>query len=815
MTPTTVLTLAGSFSPVGPLYMPYELSGDVTNGNTVVPVIYNNIGLFEVNVLDGVTQLDAAINSTAGKKVVFGHSLGAIVIYRWLKDHGPTSSVSPSDLSFITIGNPANKYTGFLAAVSGAGLSSISDIIIGDNTPPADTPYAVTEVIRQYDGWADAPNVPTASGYPEALINAGIQLGIPINHVDYLDNHLIDPAVNVSFTEGNFTYTWCRTTLLDESLRDIIETAYDRPVQLTPPAPPPPSPDPPAVQITDALTAQLLQGDLISRAEAADKLAEKGAAVDPEWTITVCDWLWKPVGTVGGDLIDLQGTDPNNKLPVATMVCKGGSRFVDQFMGCRNTAVFILVETNGIRMPYYVVSHDYEFIEGVWTSTCHLKGIWDILNFYQIWPDWTSPIQAQLFSHAIFMWGLQTCIETMVSECALRIQSGINEFINNAVAPFAPQLDFRAWYGTLLQSNGNIAEMLKTPMYVVRTNPFTDTSPLFCKTVRMESCGSVISDITEPYGVACSMDLWLPGDPQPDEWALLDQPTYVFSTKDRSQITGPTKTALDSVIRTVVDLEGSLLGNTLDPILNPTGINDQSGLPIGVYIAPTIGVDFIKPWACLVAPDQGDKYTSLLTCKISDHTPQGWQHIIGGRSPKWLNDLMNATYAWIIDSISILIGFSGIPSNILDGFLNNAFLAFELMQHYQRRSDVGPYHPGIEVFHATASAPYNIETLFAFIDALWDSRGYTSATAVFRNGIPFALGRDVFKGALMSILYHHRTLVYTDYIENVMFHLSDTARDILVQIGDGRAEEAPLAKHQRFITGVFESINVLTLAPQS
>jgi hypothetical protein len=37
----------------------------------------------------------------------------------------------------------------------------------------------------------------------------------------------------------------------------------------------------------------------------------------------------------------------------------------------------------------------------------------------------------------------------------------------------------------------------------------------------------------------------------------------------------------------------------------------------------------------------------------------------------------------------------------------------------------------------------------------------------------------------------------------------------MLQIGDGKAEESPLAKHQRFITGIMESINVLTLAPQS
>jgi hypothetical protein len=73
----------------------------------------------------------------------------------------------------------------------------------------------------------------------------------------------------------------------------------------------------------------------------------------------------------------------------------------------------------------------------------------------------------------------------------------------------------------------------------------------------------------------------------------------------------------------------------------------------------------------------------------------------------------------------------------------------------------------------------------------------------------------VFRGGLVSILYHGRTKLYTDYIENVSFTLSATERTVTLQIGDGRAEEAPLAKHQRFITGVIESVNTLTLAPQS
>jgi hypothetical protein len=390
----------------------------------------------------------------------------------------------------------------------------------------------------------------------------------------------------------------------------------------------------------NTLNAQLLQGDLVTRADAAETLANMASQVDTEWRVTVYDNLWRPVQPVGDDMIDLVGTDPRNNLPSATLKVQGSSTLIDRFMGCRTTMVGVTVETAGLRFPFYVDTFDYEFKDDAWVGTANLKGIWDILNFYQIWPDWFLPIQAQLFSYAVFVGALCTCIETMVATTALRLQSGINEFLNNALS-LNP--DISAWYGTLLQDNGNIASMLQTPTYVVRTDPNLDTSPLLAKTVRMESCGSVITNITRPYGVDCRMDLWLPGDDQPDQWTrtipsmALTQPTYVFSTKDRSQITGPTRTVADSVIRTVVDLEGSLLGNVLDPLLNPKGIDEGalSPLPQGMFIAPTLGVNFVAPWAVLIAPEPGKK-GSVETCKITDHTPKGWQHIIGGRSPKWL-----------------------------------------------------------------------------------------------------------------------------------------------------------------------------------
>lgn len=562
----------------------------------------------------------------------------------------------------------------------------------------------------------------------------------------------------------------------------------------------------------NALNEQLIHGDLISRADAAEKIARRNEALPPQWTCTIYDKLWRSQGEAG-DFMEASGSSPRNSLPSATLKLKGDDPFISTMMNCRKTMVGVTMETQGLRFAYYVDTHDYEFKDGAWTGTAHLLGIWDILNYYQIWPDNWLPIQAQIFPFAIFIGPICTVIENMIAETSLRLQIGLWEFVNNALS-LNP--DIRAWFGTLLQSNGNLLEMLKTPVYVVRTNPFFDTSPLVARTVRMESCATVIKDLTRAYGVDVHVDLWLPGDEQPDEWTktipfmALDQPTYVVTVKDRSQIVGPTGTILDSIIKTVVDLEGSLLGDVMDPILNP----NNEYVPEGMFIAPLLGVHFVKPWVLLVAPDMGKK-GSINTCKISDHTPRGWQHIIGGRSPKWLNDLMNALFAWIIDAISILIGFIGIPSNLIEGFMNNALFAFQLIEHYSRRNEVGPYHPCIEVFHATNSAPYNIETLFAFINAFWDSRGYTSVQATFRNGDVYTLGKDVFPGQLVSIAYMNRTKLYTDYIEMLAWRIDETTRDIWVQVGDGKAKKSPLAKHQRFITGVLESINSITLAPQS
>lgn len=160
----------------------------------------------------------------------------------------------------------------------------------------------------------------------------------------------------------------------------------------------------------------------------------------------------------------------------------------------------------------------------------------------------------------------------------------------------------------------------------------------------------------------------------------------------------------------------------------------------------------------------------------------------------------------------ILIGITGVPSNLLDGFLNDAFLAFQLIDNFSRQQSVGPYGRP-ELFTATASSPYNIEAAFTFVNQFFDTRGWRAATAKFRNNKPFGLGTHFVPGGLMSLF--SRGELYTDYVEAVFIRDNRKERaEITAQIGDLKALEGPLNRTQRMLTGVAEVINVLSLAPR-
>ena len=227
----TVLTLEGGIVGLQPWlhFTPLQLGGSLCQTpNTCQPVNYFAMPLGQRFNDQGAVTLNQAIDALpddGNPVVLFGHSQGGQVIYSalrgWAAD--PATAPDPATVSWVSIGNPENTFGG------------------RDPDPiPADSPYQGTEVIRQYDGWADWPTRFNLIAFANAVV------GMQLVHTSYWKVDLNDPN-NIRYVDGNVTYVFVPNPMLplvqmtgplapllnpilDPILRPIVESAYDRPI---------------------------------------------------------------------------------------------------------------------------------------------------------------------------------------------------------------------------------------------------------------------------------------------------------------------------------------------------------------------------------------------------------------------------------------------------------------------------------------------------------------------------------------------------------------------------------------------------------
>lgn len=562
-----------------------------------------------------------------------------------------------------------------------------------------------------------------------------------------------------------------------------------------------------------------LKSDAYTAVTAARMMAEveNAAVLSTRIIVTVYDKFYNAIGECG-DYLSLDCSFPRNQIPSGNLKLKRSDPLADVALSCHENSVPITVEIGRLVWSGRVkIAHDNfnekdkaDFVE------CELEGDYAWLFKIMAWPNFLLPLQVQFPPRGVAIGPAISIMKFLLATQAFRLQSGLWDLINNVGSL---NLDWRSWFGTALTTDffgadgqfglDDILRILRTPIYVVPTDPLFDTSPFISINWRMDKIGTVFEQTVKDNGLAVEVVLWRPGDPQPGDDPLLvlfplTVPTIVVDIKDRMGIIGPTGTFLDGILRTAVDLEGSVFGEILDPFLNPQG----EYKPDGWNIAPLLGVHFLAPWAIFNA----DHPKGGIKGRLSHHHPESWRIIIGGHSPKWMNDLINATMSWLLDMVMIVIGLTGVPSNLFDGLFNDVLLAFQLADNFKRRVAMGPYgYP--ETFIATNHSGYNVDAIFALKREMWNTRGYISGECTFRNGEPYEIGRDLFPGGLATIIRNKK--LYTDYIENIVISDGrDHRAEVWVQIGDGVQEEAPIVKVQRKLVSYEEAFNILTLATQ-
>lgn len=209
--------------------------------------------LFAVSTAIGNANLNCLIDASVDLGVVgFGYSQGATVVNLWLNDHAngkDPSAPAANDVSFVLIGNPNRPNGGLLARVPGIYIPVIG-VPFSGATP--ESQYKVTDVVRQYDLFADFPVDPLNVF---AMLNIIADAGAI--HGDYLNVDVNSPE-NWVETSGNTTYIMepakslpllqplrniaalmgrTQTPLIDAMepvLKYFVELGYDRTNQGTP-----------------------------------------------------------------------------------------------------------------------------------------------------------------------------------------------------------------------------------------------------------------------------------------------------------------------------------------------------------------------------------------------------------------------------------------------------------------------------------------------------------------------------------------------------------------------------------------------------
>jgi hypothetical protein len=534
-----------------------------------------------------------------------------------------------------------------------------------------------------------------------------------------------------------------------------------------------------------------------------------------DWVVTFYDKMYKPIGQAG-DYISLEAEFKRNDVGTATIVLKGNDPLVPFVLESTNSVVPVTIQA-GANMRWSGRVNSFALALDNKVTTCTVQCVDDYTWFSRmlVWPNFLLPIEIQFPSRAIFVGPAVNCVLTMVAEQAFRLQSGIWELVNNLGSL---DLNWESWFGTLLESDGNIKDMLLTPIVVQYIDPIFDTSPWIALTGRMDKISDLIKDVLADYGLTLTASVWLPGDPQPATECMgmsfipfavpLSQPCILVTCVDRSGIVGPTGTFIDGLIEQTVNLTDSVLGTSLFPFINGTSEYYPSSL--AVNIAPRLGVNFVPSWVTFNGDIDNVGDTGLTNFKLTGYAPVAHTVIGGGKSPQWLDDLINATLEWLIDSIEILVGFTGIPDSLLNGTFDDLLLAFQQQENFGRRVQLGPYgFP--EYFQKTGASAYTVDEWFALMQAMFDTQGYNCIELTWQDGYPYTVGRDVFLGSLVSFALNGK--LYTDYIYQIK--LKDdrkNRRDVEVIVGNGKRNVNPVLRIVKMLTGLEEVINVLSLS---
>ncbi|QDF15392.1 minor tail protein [Gordonia phage Mollymur] len=337
------------------------------------------------------------------------------------------------------------------------------------------------------------------------------------------------------------------------------------------------------------------------------------------------------------------------------------------------------------------------------------------------------------------------------------------------------------------------------PVAVIPSNPLRDTTKWCAVSARMQMGGELFEQVLKESGLALVARVFLPEEheqPAPEHFTL-KHPTIVLDVEDHSGVTGPTGTVIDGILWWSTELLSDMVTEIFS--LSTEEEAGQDG-----FIADD-DLSSISKWLGLrkARPDVvwlDGQYSGIISGQVTIHKPMARDIIVGGRSPGWVNSLIDVGMSLLLNYIGTIAAAPGLAS-IYTGQFDDILLAYQRFTDAGRALRAGPY-----LYHehvvADASSAYTMDGTMSGRSGIWDTRGYTSKTVRVRDANPYIFGVDYNIGHLVG--YELDGTIWTDYVTEATFRDNREERAFWeITIGDGADEEGEGVRAQRKIAGLF------------
>lgn len=334
------------------------------------------------------------------------------------------------------------------------------------------------------------------------------------------------------------------------------------------------------------------------------------------------------------------------------------------------------------------------------------------------------------------------------------------------------------------------------PVAVVPPEGLRDTTKWCAVSARMQMGGELFDQVLKDSGLALVARVFMPGEheqPAPEHFTL-NHPTIVLDVEDHTGVTGPTGTVIDGMLWWSTELLGDMV----------TEVLGQSSKEKGDLVSDD-DLNEVSKWLGLrkARPDVvwlDGQYSGIISGQVTIHKPMARDIIVGGRSPGWVNSLIDVGMSLLLNYIGILAAAPGL-SSIYTGQFDDILLAYQRFTDAGRAMRAGPY-----LYHehvvADASSAYTIDGTMSGRGGVWDTRGYTSKTVKVRDANPYIFGVDYGIGHLVG--YELDGVIWTDYVTEATFSDNREERAFWdITIGDGSDEESDGVRAHRKISGLF------------